>query len=89
MPVQELKFLGFLINFINMTIRLTDAKILCPLLKTLPLLLKLISTFPAIPYGKLHYCNLEKCKIEALKFHEGDFMAPVTIKPLVEKKLLW
>jgi len=103
MPVQELEFLGFLINSINMTIRLTDAKILCirekiqnflalrkPTIKELASVIgMLISTFPAIPYGKLHYRNLEKCKIEALKFHKGDFMAPVTIEPLAELELLW
>ena len=85
-----------------MTIRLTDAKILCirekilnflalrkPTIKELASVIgMLISTFPAIPYGKLHYRNLEKCKIEALKLHKGDFMAPVTIEPLAESELL-
>ena len=66
MPVQELKFLGFLINSINMTVRLTAAKILCMREKFLNFLAlrkptiedlssfigTLISTFPAIPYGK-------------------------------------
>ena len=53
MPVQELEFLGFLINSINMTISLTDAKMLFisekilsfltlrkPSIKTFPLLLE-------------------------------------------------
>ena len=53
MPVQELEFLGFLINSINMTISFTDAKMLLisekilnflalrkPSIKTLPLLLE-------------------------------------------------
>ena len=77
MSVQELEFLGFIINSINMTIRLSDAKILCireniliflafrkPTIKDLASVIgTLISTFPA------------------LKFHKGEFMAPVTINP--------
>ena len=48
-----------------------------------------ISTFPAIPYGKMHYRNSEKHKIEALKITKGDFMAPVIINPLIKLELQW
>eukprot|EP00795_Rhopilema_esculentum_P007944 gene7944-13834_t len=49
----------------------------------------IISSFPAIPYGKLHYHNSEKCKIEALKINEGDFMAPIIISPSIILELQW
>ena len=103
MPVQELEFLGFLINSKDMTIKLTDNKIhairekIAKFLEMKKQQIKdlasvigtVISTFPAIPYGKMHYRNSEKCKIEALKITKGDFMAPVIINPLVKLELQW
>eukprot|EP00794_Sanderia_malayensis_P010499 gene10499-11598_t len=103
LPVQELEFLGFLINSKNMTIKLTDNKIhgirekilkflnmKKPTIKDLASVIgTVISTFPAIPYGKLHYRNSEKCKIEALKINKGNFKATILINPSIKLELQW
>ena len=39
----------------------------------------LVATFPILPYGKLHYRELERCKISSLKFQEGKYNAPCTL----------
>ena len=36
----------------------------------------LVATFPVLPYGKLHYRELERCKISSLKFQNGKYNAP-------------
>ena len=36
----------------------------------------LVATFPVLPYGKLHYRELERCKISSLKFQKGKYNAP-------------
>ena len=80
-PTQELEFLGFVINSKNMTISINKDKSKHTILKIKNLLTdpslsirkltsvigSLISLFPAIPFGKLHYPNLEKEKTEFLK----------------------
>ena len=103
LPVQEIEFLGFLINSKNMTIKLTDNKVHCIREKILTLLTmkkptirdlasvigSVTATFPAIPFGKMHYRNAEHCKIEALKIHKGDYMAPIILNPSTELELQW
>ena len=84
-PTQELEFLGFVINSKNMTISKNKDKSKHILLKIKNLLSdpspstrklvsvigSLISIFPAVPFGKLHYRNGEKEKIEFLKRQLG------------------
>ena len=36
----------------------------------------LVATFPVLPYVKLHYRELERCKISSLKFQKGKYNAP-------------
>ena len=95
LPVQEIEFLGFLIKSKDMTIKLTDNKVHRIRDKILTLLTmknptirdlvsvigSVIATFPAIPFGTMNYRNAEHCKIEALKIHNGDFMAPIILNP--------
>ena len=48
-----------------------------------------ISTVPAILYGKMHYRNSEKYKVKALKINKGDFKAPIIIRVLIKLELQW
>ena len=40
---------------------------------------KIVSSFPAVKYGKLHYRELEIEKIDALKNNQGDFDRKITL----------
>ncbi|KXJ22371.1 hypothetical protein AC249_AIPGENE23054 [Exaiptasia diaphana] len=50
---------------------------------------KIISSLPEAHYGKLHYRNLEREKINALASHNGDFDAFMHISPLAKEELNW
>ena len=89
-PTQEIEFLGFVLNSAEMKIILTDCKSGKIILKIKKLLYEekqtirdlasvigsLIATFPVLPYGKVHYRELERCKIFSLKFQKGKYNAP-------------
>jgi len=49
----------------------------------------MISTLPAIEYGKLHYRALERDKIMALRFHNGHFDRPITISDAGRSDIAW
>ena len=80
-PTQRITFLGFIFDSIHMTIELTKEKkekisALCEeLLNATNISIRqlakvignLVARFPAVPYGKLFYRNLEKDKIISLK----------------------
>ena len=86
-PSQQLEFLGFLLNSVSMTIRLTPEKATglkttCHSLLTNPsptirelarVVGKIVSSFPGVMYGPLHYCILERDKILALQTTCWDF----------------
>ena len=73
MPTQEIEFLGFVLNSVEMKIKLTDCKsgkIISKIKKLLyegkqtirdlaSVIGSLVATFPVLPYGKLHYKELE------------------------------
>ena len=89
-PTQEIEFLGFVLNSVEMKIKLTDCKsgkVISTIRKVLyegkqtirdlaSVIGSLVATFPVLPYGKLHYRELERCKISSLKFQKGKFNAP-------------
>ena len=89
-PKQEIEFLGFVLNSVEMKIELIDCKPGKIILKIKKLLIEekltirdlasvigsLVATFLVLPYGKLHYRELERCKISSLKFQKGKFNAP-------------
>ena len=86
-PTQEIEFLGFVFNSVTMTISITKGKTEAIILKIRRFLENkspkirelasvigsVISLFPAIPFGKLHYRALEKDKTNALKKFAGNF----------------
>lgn len=102
-PTQEIVFLGFAINSVHMSVRLTDRKIaaytnLCRTLQSKPspsvrdvaqLIGKLVSSFPAVEHGKLFYRQLERGKLAALKRNKGSFDGPCPISPSMHGELDW
>ena len=100
-PTQEIVTLGFRINSVSMSIRLTadkanDLKQACErLLKSSrPLTIrevalvigKIVASFPGVTYGPLYYRDLEKTKSSALKVANDEKMS---LPPLAKKELQW
>ena len=86
-PTQEIEFLGFVFNLVTMPISITKGKTEAIIFKMrrflenkFPTIRELasvigsvISLFPSIQFGKLHYRALEKDKTNALKKFAGNF----------------
>ena len=102
-PTQELEFLGFVKNSENMIIFTNKDKSEHIIIKIKNLLSdpspsirklasvigSLISLFPVIPFGKLHFRSLEKEKAEFLKQAARNFEAKVCISTFETEKLKW
>ena len=102
-PSQRLEFLGFILNSVKMTIRLTQEKATrlqtaCNILLTNPsptfrdlacVIGKLVSSFPAVRYGPLHYQSLERNKLTALHANRWNFDKKVTLSPQAVEELEW
>ena len=102
-PCQRIKYLGFWLDSIKMTITLTEEKIdkvkkACSRLKdtrkitirTLAQVIgKLVSCFPAVQYGRLFYRDLERLKTKALKENKGNFDKMTELDKKSIKELDW
>ena len=102
-PTQIITFLGFIINTLNMTVRLTPEKKAKIIAKGLGLLNKkgitiravssfignITASFEAVPYGRLHYRHIEDCKTAALSAHKYDFEAPCTLDENAINEITW
>ena len=102
-PSQEIVFLGFVINSVNMTVKLTPTKIAEVLLvveqlraksqmkieEVASVVGKLVAAFPGVAYGPLHYRELEKVKIAALSRSKGNFSATMTLNKEAKDELTW
>lgn len=102
-PTQCITFLGFVLNSNQMTIRLStekqqSMKTLCLEIISSPKITirklacvigKIVSSFPAVKYGKLHYRELEIEKISALKNNQGNFDKIITLSLESIKELIW
>ena len=101
-PTQKIKFLGFVIDSVAMTITLNNNK--KQKLKTLfanllsgvttvrtisQVLGKITSSFPAIKFRQLHYRNLEDFKTRALKYHKNNINAKVWLSQEAKDDLKW
>ena len=100
---QEIEHVGFIINLVTMTVRLTTEKKckifdLCQevLLKesvsirlVSKLLGKFTSSFQAIKYGQLHYRDLERLKTKALKINKGNFDKKTSIDSYGRQDIIW
>ncbi|KAJ8041499.1 hypothetical protein HOLleu_12330 [Holothuria leucospilota] len=49
----------------------------------------LVSNFPGVQYGPLHYRSLEKDKISALKKSHGNFDSTLALSPSSRSELIW
>ena len=102
-PVQKLRFLGFLIDSVNMIVTLPDEKVENVIIECKKVYNKkyvslrdlakiigiLVLVFPAVEQGPLHYRTLELQKIKGLKTHKGDFNAKVQITDIMKFDLKW
>ena len=53
------------------------------------LLGKFTNSFPAVPFGPLHYKSLKRDKIVALKFAKGKFDKKMKLSQAGKKDILW
>ena len=102
-PTQELEFLGFFLNSIFMTVRLTLNKIskvvtmcenfLCPREFTIHEIASLIGTFvgtfPGVEFGPLYYRNIEYDKDTALQSAFGDYEHKMCLSADSRADLKW
>ena len=103
-PTQQLIFLGFLIDSVQMRVYLTNEKIAkikahiqialnndphVTIESVARILGLFVSSFPAVQYGKLHYRYLEMDKIEALRVHKGNYNSIMSISPKGKEDLQW
>ncbi len=77
-PTQRIQFLGFIINSGSLRISLADKKVVnikehirdilakgkISIRELASIIGKVVACFPAFLYGKMHYRNLEKLKIQ-------------------------
>ena len=99
-PVQTITYLGFVISSTDMQVSLGPKKYLkiitrvqdlmnlkCPSIRSVSKVIGLlVSTFPAVIPGPMHYRQLEREKARAL--HQVDnYNAPMTLSPFAKKEL--
>lgn len=102
-PTQIIEFLGFILNSITMRVYLnsqkvnkllTEAKTLLrcvnPVIRDVARVIGiLISSFPGVQHGPLHFRCLEMNKITALKVNNGDFDAHMSLSDEAKSELQW
>lgn len=102
-PTQDIVFLGNIIHSKDMTVTLPHEKVLLIVQECLSLSKRiyetirkvarvlglLVSTFSAVEYGRLHYREIEKEKIQALKTSKGDFDSEMIVTENMKIDLLW
>lgn len=102
-PSQILVYLGFILNTIDMTVRLTEQKKLeiktlissileksiLTILEVAQLVGKLVATFPGVSYARLYYRQVEIEKINALKESKGNYKRNMTLSLEAKKDLAW
>ena len=102
-PTQEITFLGFILNSVDMTVRLTDMKkdtikkachkllaVNHARIREVAITLGLmVSSFPGVEHAPLFYRRLENAKIDALRKSKGDFEAIMCIDSESKSDLTW
>ena len=99
-PSQILVFLGLVLNSIHMTVSLTSEKlktVVTHLLSCTRVSIRevaqvvglIISSFPEVMYGPLHFCITEHEKSEALRQNAGNFDAFMSLTPFAREELQW
>ena len=102
-PTQSLIFLGFILNSVNMTVKLTPGKIehikakcgsllrnkSCSIHDLAEVIGLMVSSFPGVLFGPLFYRNLEIEKTSALRVSKGNYFAPVELSSSSLEELQW
>ena len=102
-PTQNITFLGNDIHSVEMTVNLPQEKInfivregskLCKkhvetIFVVARVLGLMVSTFTAVEYGPLHYRNIERGQIDALKLSKGDLDSLMLISSSIKSELQW
>ena len=102
-PSQQLQYLGFVLNSVSMTVRLSHARVervvqACDKLlsNSHPTILHLaeviwlmVSSFPAVEHGPLYYCSLDIEKIESLRQTKGNFSSEISLSVNSREELQW
>ena len=102
-PSQQLVILGFLLNSVKMTIKLTREKALAlqtactsllntasPTIREVARVLgKIVSSFPGVMYGPLYYRHIEYDKTCALRNHRWNFDRRMSLSANAKTELEW
>ena len=102
-PTQQITFLGFVIDSVSMTVTLTSQKRLTTKKVVLNLLQKqkatirevatvvgkLVSCFPAVAHGAMHYRFLDVNKNNALRKFKGNYEAFMFLDQDMKSDLQW
>ena len=102
-PQQQLQYIGFILDSVAMTVRITPEKadnirLLCQQLlnKKLPTIRqvakvvgKLVAALPGVKYGQLYYRCIDIDKIRALALHKGNYEGTMTLSKQAKLDLQW
>ena len=102
-PAQTLTFLGFVLNSLDMTVTPTQEKVEKTISACSQLLERgevsildvarvigiIVSNFPGVQFGPLHYRALEHDKTKALASRAGNFQANMTLSAASVRELEW
>jgi len=102
-PTKNITFLGFTLDSVYMKISLPQRKLdrlsqncrellqvgSCSIRQTAQVIGAIISCLPAFNQGRLHYRQLEACKIRSLKEWKGNFDKKHIISDEARIDLLW
>ena len=102
-PTQSLEFLGFILDSVCMRVTITNKKVckivtlcqefLCDkqfsIRQVASIIGTLVSTFPGVKFGPLHYRTLEREKDVALKDASGNFEEVMSLSPESKSDLQW
>ena len=102
-PTQTIVYLGFVLNSLTMTVSLTPEKakklkgvvtrlLKCnrPIIREVAQVIGLIiSTFPGVMYGPLHFRTTEGEKAQAIKHNQGNFDVPMELSTNAKYELQW
>ena len=102
-PSQQLVILGFVLNSVTMTVTLTSEKALAlqnacqellntalPTIRKVACVLgKIVSSFPGVMYGPLHYRHTEQDKIHALRNNQWNFDKRMSLSRRAKSELQW
>jgi hypothetical protein len=102
-PTQGITYLGFWLNSVSMTVKLTDVKALKLKSDCQNLLTKknitirdlsrvtgsMVASFPGVQYAQLFYRSSDNLKNEKMKSSYGNLDATITLSQTVKQDLKW